>query len=79
MTSRERKLARAIDSVTFFPGTATKRFAIAMKFAAEVPEPGPELTEKQRKYLIDTAIRFRRQLNPLMVQMAEQMRAEREQ
>jgi len=76
--SHERKLARAIAPcrVTYCPGIGTKRFAREMAFAAEQPEPGPELTPRQRSYLLQVAVRYRRQLNPLMVQLAQQMLAQ---
>lgn len=78
MDSRERKLARAIAPglVTYPPATATKRFARNMAFVAQLPEPGPDLTPKQRKYLLDVVVRFRRQINPLIVQLARQMQDE---
>lgn len=75
MDSRERKLARAIapGRVTYRVGIGTKRFARDMAFAAEQPEPGPDLTPRQRRYLLEVAIRYRRQLSPLVVQLAQQM------
>lgn len=75
MESCERKIARAIAPcrVTYCPGIGTKRFAREMAFAAELPEPGPELTLRQRRLLLEVAIRYRRQINPLVVQLAQQM------
>ena len=78
MDSRERKIARAIDPcrVTYCPGIGTKRFAREMAHAAAQAEPGPTLSTRQRTYLLQTAVRYRRQLNPLVVQLAQQMLAE---
>jgi hypothetical protein len=63
MTEQEIEFALAIEpgAVTYVPGVATKRFAKDMAFAAR-NSPDKELTEKQRKYLIETVIRFRRQI-----------------
>lgn len=78
MESRERKIARAIDPcrVTYCPGIGTKRFAREMAHAAAQAEPGPTLSARQRKYLLEVAVRYRRQLDPLIVLLARQMLAE---
>ena len=78
MDSRERKLARAIAPcrVRYLPGSSDKRFAACMYDAAQAAEPGPTLSLKQRAYLVRLALRYRRQISPLMVQLALSVKAE---
>lgn len=75
MEDRERTIARAIGSVTYCPGIGTKRFAREMAFAAERPD-APPLTPKQRKYLLEVAVRYRRQIASEVVELARAMQKE---
>jgi len=77
MTEFEQMLALAIapGMVTYVPGTATKRFARDMAWLAE-HSPDKALTQKQRKYLLDTVHRYRRQIQPAIVAAAAKASAE---
>ena len=72
MTSDEKMLAIALSGCVFVPGTATKRFARNMGFGASQDE-SPELTKKQRAYLVTAVIRYRRQIEPFIVALAREM------
>lgn len=72
MTEDERKLARALATVTMCPGIGTKRFARDMAFL-EQHSPERELTPKQRKYLVESVVRFRRQIDREVVKLARGM------
>lgn len=74
MTDDERKLSRALATVTMCPGIGTKRFARDM--AAQQYSPERELTPKQRKYLIESVVRFRRQIDPRVVELARSLSAQ---
>ena len=69
MTDDEKRMAIALNSCTFVPGSNTKRFAFNMAFRAE-HGTGLALTEKQAKYLREAVIRFRRQIDPAIVELA---------
>lgn len=70
MTENEKTLARALERCVFFPGIGTKRFARDMAFAAAQPEPRP-LTPAQRRYLLTSVVRYRRQIAADIVKLAE--------
>lgn len=72
MTEAEKSLAFALAGCVFVPGTGTKRFAKDMAARAQLQNPQP-LTEKQREYLRTAVIRFRRQIDPGVVALAESM------
>lgn len=76
MTDDERTLARALSRCTFVPATATKRFARDMGDRAAMDE-SPELTPKQKKYLYEAVIRFRRQIPGDTVALAFRLNAMR--
>lgn len=61
MTPRELAICRALESVSFPPATAKKRFAKDMMFHAKHCPEKP-LTEKQAGYLSALAYTFRRQM-----------------
>jgi hypothetical protein len=69
MTTDEIQMAKALNQCTFVPGIGTKRFARNMAALAE-HNPGAELTEKQKAYLCEAVIRFRRQIAPEIVLLA---------
>lgn len=77
MTHDEITVARAIapSRVTYAPGIGTKRFARDMQFLAD-HSPERELTPKQHKYLVDVAVRFRRQIPREVVALARRRQAE---
>ena len=64
MRDDEKTMAIALAKCTFIPGIPTKRFARDMAERAHWPT-GPDtvpLTPKQRKYLCEAVIKFRRQI-----------------
>ncbi len=69
MTEHEKTMARALNGCTFVPGTGTKRFARNMAFLAE-NNPDTELTGGQKKYLASAVVRFRRRIDPAVVEIA---------
>lgn len=69
MTDHEKIMARALNGCTFVPGTGTKRFARNMAFLAE-NSPDAELTSGQKKYLASAVVRFRRRIDPAVVEIA---------
>ena len=71
MTENQKTIARALAACTFFPGSGTKRFASDMALRALQLSPAP-LTPKQHHYLCTAAMRYRRQINAAVVQLAEQ-------
>jgi hypothetical protein len=76
MTALDKIWAIALGNCTFVPGTATKRFARDMAFAAQHDgKDGYEriLTLKQREYLRTAVIRFRRQIDPSVVDSAREV------
>lgn len=72
MTEQEKRMVIALNCCTFVPGTGTKRFARDMASITE-NKPEHELTPKQREYLRTAVIRFRRQIDPQVVEMAQAM------
>jgi hypothetical protein len=71
----EKTLAIALAKCTFVPGVPTKRFARDMAERAHWPS-GPDtvpLTPKQRKYLCEAVIKFRRQIPQSVVALANKM------
>jgi len=70
VTENEKTLARALERCTFFPGIATKRFAKDMAARAALPD-APALTPAQRRYLLTAIVRYRRQVEPGVVALAE--------
>lgn len=69
MTDAGRAIARALARVTFAPGIGAKRFARDMAALAE-HKPEHELTPRQRKYLLEVAVKFRRQIPRDLVALA---------
>jgi len=69
MTPEQIQFAQALSRVTFMPGTPTKRFAKDMAHCAE-HQPERELTPKQAEYLRTAVIRFRRQIDAGVVDIA---------
>lgn len=78
MTEPQRELALALARVTFYPGSSMKRFAADMAARAANPGGTQRLTPRQHAYLIDLALKFRRQLPCSVVLMAEQMKGEQQ-
>lgn len=70
MTESERTIAAALNRCTFCPGIGTKRFAREMAYTAD-HSPNFELTPNQRKYLLEAAVKFRRQIPADVVALAE--------
>ena len=69
MTEHEKAMAKALAGCTFVPGTGTKRFARDMALRAE-HKPNSELTFGQATYLASAVVRFRRQIDPAVVEIA---------
>lgn len=69
MTENEKTMAIALAACTFCPGINTKRFAKNMAWRAERDDSSP-LTPRQAEYLRAAVIRFRRQIDPAIVEMA---------
>lgn len=69
MTDEQRLMAIALARCVFVPGIATKRFARDMAFRAGLADAGP-LTEKQDRYLREAVHKFRRQIDPSIVALA---------
>lgn len=69
MTEHEKAMARALAGCTFVPGTGTKRFARDMAWRAD-NAPDKDLTYGQQKYLASAVVRFRRQIDPVVVEIA---------
>lgn len=61
MTEREIAICLALERVTFLPAHPHKRFARDMAAMARNAADKP-LSEKQRKYLVNLAWRYRRQM-----------------
>jgi hypothetical protein len=77
MTADEKTLAIALSKCTFVPGVPIKRFARDMAERAHWPS-GPDtvpLTPKQRKYLCEAVLKFRRQIPREVVGLAGSMLA----
>ena len=74
MNDDEKTLAFALAQCVFVPGVATKRFARNMAFQAN-DHPAKELTPKQRKYLCEAVVKFRRQIPASAVSLARTMLA----
>lgn len=72
MTEDQKTLARALATVTFVPGIATKRFAREMAARASTPDANP-ITPAQAEYLRTAVIRFRRNIPADVVALAERM------
>ena len=70
MTENEKTLARALAACCSMPGIGTKRFAKDMAARAALPD-APALTPAQRRYLLTATVRYRRQIAPGMVTLAE--------
>lgn len=70
MTENEKTLARALAACCFMPGIGTKRFAKDMAARAALPD-APALTPAQRRYLLTATVRYRRQIAPGVVALAE--------
>jgi len=76
MTDDERKLAVALAGVTFVPGIPTKRFARNLAgWATDRHLAEKDLTRKQRKYLCESVVRFRRQIPADVVAIARTLLA----
>jgi len=70
MTDNEKTIARALGACTFPLGVATKRFAKDMAACATQEQPY-SLSPAQRRYLLTAAVRYRRQISPEVVALAE--------
>jgi hypothetical protein len=70
MTNEEKLMAKALAKCTFIPGVQVKRFARDMAFRAELDDADP-LTPRQAEYLRNAVIRFRRQIDPKIVDLAD--------
>lgn len=79
MTEHQRELALALSRVTYPPGSCSKRFAGDMAALAGNPGSTARLTARQHRYLVDLAVRFRRQLLSSIVLLAERLKKEGEQ
>ena len=77
MTDEEKRLALALDQCTFVPGIGTKRFAKDMAGIARGWAPY-SLTPSQHKYLIESVIKFRRQIPADIVAVALRLQKEKE-
>lgn len=77
MSPNERTIAAAINRVTYCPGIGTKRFARDMAHLAE-HQPERELTAGQRKYLLEVAVRYRRQIPKETVALARRLLEQQE-
>ncbi len=71
MTPLERDATKALGQCRFLPGTSAKRFA---RDLAEKSDDY-ELSPKQKKFFWFLCWRFRRQLPPEIVKMAELIKA----
>ena len=61
MTEHEIRLAKALASCSYLPGSSQKRFARDIGFLAE-HSPEKEISERQRYYMEIMAWRMRRQM-----------------
>ena len=71
MTENEKTMARALAACCFVPGVGTKRFAKDMAARAALDAPR-ELTPAQQHYLCTAVVRYRRQIDPAVVELARE-------
>ena len=70
MTDNEIRIVRALKDVNFFPGSKSKSLVRSLNAQAD-SRPEKELTPAQRAAVLSIAVRFRRQVDPAIVDLAE--------